>query len=202
MKKIKLILINLIFMAILILSIILGDKESTNFSYILGILSGVWSVVIFYTIMQFRNKKQIEKIYDERQIINRGKCYETAFFALITLLILDGYVRIMFDINWSTYIIGVFTMIIISLTVFTTLAIKKDAYQAINMNTKSISILSLIVSIFNFLSFITGTIEKGFLVNNQVTNYFLNLITGLFTLVILIALVVKQHKEKDIYEES
>lgn len=202
MKKIKLILINLLIMAILVLSLLFGDKESSNFSYILGILSGVWSVVIFYTIMQFRNKKQIEKVYDERQMLNRGKCYEIAFFTLIALLILDGYVRIMFDLNWSTYIIGVFTMIIISLTVFTTLAIKKDAYQAINMNTKSISILSLIVSIFNLLSFITGTIEKGFLVNNQVTNYFLNLVTGLFTLVILIALLVKQRKEKDNYEES
>lgn len=203
MKKIKLILINLFFLTLIILSIIFGDKEADYYSYAIGLLSGIWAVLIVTTINSFSKKKKMKQVFDERQLLNRGKCYEIAFQTLAFLLILDGFIRIMFNFNWSTYLVGTISMLLTSSTVFAIKAIQMDAYHSINSNKKQIIITSIGFGLFNLVFGVIKIIDGTIIENNMVSNYFLNLIAGLMPLMIAGVLLVKKDQESiDSYEES
>lgn len=62
-----------------------------SISYIVGMLSGIAAVFLFVLVIRLlcRRHQSISKIlspeitYDERQILSRGKAYQTAFIVLV-----------------------------------------------------------------------------------------------------------------------
>ncbi|VEU82217.1 hypothetical protein [Acholeplasma hippikon] len=202
MKIFKIILINLLVSTFVILSLLFGNTDNEYFSYALGVIFGIWAVVIYKTFIIIKNPNQAKKVYDERQLLSRGKCYEISFFTLGGTLLLDGFIRMMFNFHWSNYIVGVISAIFISVSVFSALAIKKDAYEGINSNRSQLIIVLLVMGLFNLVIAVMSIINGEFIEGNMVTSYFLSLLAGVMSLVIAGFTMYKKFKEGQEHEES
>lgn len=201
-KYFTLILTDIILMlgviALIILNIIFGDLY-----YPLGFMCGVTSVAIVFTIIKIKSKDEVKPEYDERQLKARGECFQVTFFALIFMLLFDGFLRESLDYNWSSYLIGVSIFMICSITLFCVMAIMKDAYIAIGKNLSRFGILMLLIGIANIALGIINSLKEGLVANGLVTEYILNLTVGGMCLFIGGASLLKNYlnKKEEMIEE-
>lgn len=202
MKKIK---GMLIFDGILVLSIIVLIILNTiykNLDYILGFMCGFTLVAFIVTIIKYKHRDENYE-YDERQLKARGECYKIAFFALIVMLLLDGFIRISLGYEWSSYIVGVLIMILISVAIFCSLAIMKDAYIASFQNYFRFGMLISFLGILNIILGVINGIESGFVLDGMVTECVLSLACGLILLFVGIISIIKNYldNKEELIEE-
>ncbi|MDE7264635.1 MAG: hypothetical protein K2N64_08260, partial [Anaeroplasmataceae bacterium] len=152
----------------------------------------------------FMKKKQRGVQFDERQLKNRGDCFCISFFVLIGCLFLDGMIRTIIEYDWSTYMNGIFTCVIISIAVFVILAIWKDAYTTTDDSKVRLIIISFLLSIINFVMSIIQIVQYGFLENGKIGLSFLNILTGGLLMIVCVNLFVKYRidKRKDFEDEE
>ncbi|MBQ9124227.1 MAG: hypothetical protein IJY14_00915 [Acholeplasmatales bacterium] len=203
MKKYLGLIITDVFLVLGVIAFIILNAIFGDLYYPLGFMCGITTVAIVITIIKIKAKDEPKPEYDERQLKARGECFQISFFALIVMLILDGFIRQSLEYDWSSYLLGVSITMIASVTIFCVLAIIKDAYIGIGKNMLKFGILMLVIGIVNVVLGILSGFEEGFLVNGMVNEYSLNLAVGGMCLVIGITSIIKNalNKKEELIEK-
>lgn len=147
--------------------------------YVFGITLGVLCCVLFLLVYgkmfykkQYKDKPGIfqeKKVYDERQLMARGRAYKGGFFSLmisVTLLLLVNEVTP--DVNIMNYS-GVICCIIASVAIFAIICIIKDAYMSLYESTKNVAILFVLIGLFNVVIGFSELFSEGIIVKDEAT---------------------------------
>lgn len=186
-------LVSLFPLAILIGWIII---RSDGLLYTLGVSVGIWISVLLFTIIVIKLKMNHMPVYDERQLKSRGECFSVSFFVLMGCLFLDGLIRMSFNYDWSSYIVGVTCCAFVSVGTFAIMAIVKDAYTSVGENKLKFGLLLGIIGVIDVIVGIVKIVQDGLLEDGQVGLHFMNLFGGCILIVITIVSVIKYFIEK------
>ncbi len=122
-----------------------------SFTFLAYAVFAVFVVVFIIAAAKFRKSEQSSE-YDERQILARGKAYQSAFVTMAIFNIL-GYMLIMIDetelSNAPIFLIGSFFLATAEFAVST---IWNDAFKSIENNKKQYLILTLVVIVVNLFA--------------------------------------------------
>lgn len=203
MKKYLGLIITDVFLVLGVIAFIILNAIFGDLYYPLGFMCGITTVAIVITIIKIKAKDEPKPEYDERQLKARGECFQIAFFALIIMLLLDGFIREALDYNWSSYLMGVGITGIVTITLFCVMSIMKDAYIAIGKNLFKFGIIMFVVGGLNILLGIINGIEEGFLSAGMVTEYCINLTVGGMCFAIGLASLIKNalNKKEELIEK-
>lgn len=199
MKKKMVRIIAILIVLLCCIGIAFNHSESKSISYLLGMICGVATATVFLVVATWLIRKvggkidwncNGEKSYDERQLLARGVAYKYAFFTLMFgvgfACLLDEIAGISLFMSFA----GIWLMICLSLAVFATICIVKDAYMSLYENVKGGIMMFSIVAILNLgvgiMNIVNGTrcITDGVL-----TIGCTNMIVGVLFLYILLVFV-------------
>lgn len=172
-----------------------------NLAYSLGVIAGLLVVALICAVVARiakRRGKCAKAQFDERQVVARGKAYRYAFFTVLFYLLAWGLFELATDIRlWDTYT-GCFLGVFLSVTVFAVIAIRNDAYFALNERAATylgisvlVTILNLGVGVWNLLDGDTPVIENGVLTYHSV-----NLLVGGMFLILTIVIAAHAWRGK------
>lgn len=167
-----------------------------SFAYVLGVICGILAVAIFCLIMRKIATKKVNKSapkeYDERQIIARGKSYKTGMLTFVIVTLICTLLETL-DVHFAQYPLLLLLILLIGAFAFVVDAIFRDAYFRVGDSTKMWWLI--LIGIANiFLSFINckdGFIKDGLLVVDS-----LNLIVGIWIIVIFVIICIKKYIDK------
>ena len=152
-----------------------------------GLAAGIVAGLIFVAFL-FK-KKVLDCHFDERQELARGKAFQYGFF---TLLISD-YVYALSDMilgRWCDVLTGITICLAVSLCVFATTCILKDAYLSLREKPRVVMTMFALLTLIN-LGFGGAHAVSGDLIEDGVLTFWaVNPIIGVATLVILIVYIV------------
>lgn len=174
---------------------------SDSFYYVLGFIAGLLLVFVVRLIVSKKRKTKCE--YDERQLLARNSAYKTSFFTLVVYSIFCALMDIM-EIKWAQLNVQMFIGVFISIGVFFTICIFKDAYFGYSTkNMRSFIILSIAVIAVNLFAFIMNVLtdEASIFTDGLLNQNFTNiLVAGVFA-IFLIVLIIKKVINKRTVEE-
>ena len=174
-----------------------------NEFYVAGFCVGLFVVLFVYLYINVfkKNKKQNE--YDERQILARNSAYKTSFFTLIGYMALIALLD-SFDLKWAEVDIQIFLGILLSVGVFVTICIFKDAYFSYNEKSmKSYFLLCIAIMVLNLVAFIMNTVLDGEsiltdgLLNYNATNLFVSILFAIFLIMVIIKGMISKRTVED-----
>lgn len=169
-------------------------------AYIMGMICGVVMVALAaYAASKLmkRSRKKGPKEYDERQIQNRGKACQAAYYTLLIYLAAYGFFDAFTGIVWCDRFTGVFLGIVLSVAVYAIICIFKDAYFRAIDSSRAYIILFTVVGLcnaaFGVVKMVEGTfLEEGILTMGGSANF----IVGVMLLVVLAVLLVKMAHDR------
>ena len=180
--------------------------------YALGLVCGVAVGLVFVALLVWLTRKMGGKVdleckkgaYDERQLLARGVAYKYAFYTLllgvVSIAILDTM-----GIKIFMSLAGIMLIIFVSLAVFATICIMKDAYMSLYENVKGVVIMFSAVALINLVTAISNIVAGTSLIENgELSVCCVNLIVGLLFLYILpvfIGRVIYNNKQLEEDEE-
>lgn len=174
-------------------------KESMNGKvYVLGFICGLILVaVITIAIRLFARKKSCSD-YDERQEAIRGRGFKYAYFSAGITLVLGGVIELFTDVRWC----GLFTFAIltlwISICVFTTFCVIKDAFFTLRSHRRVLIAIFLIAGGFNlFIGLHRELISNGMLTLNAS-----NLFSGVGCLYLVLMMLGRSIYERRLENEE
>lgn len=154
-----------------------------------GILVGVIVAVILLLVMH--SDKKVKCRFDERQEIQRGKAYKVGFYTMLIYFAIYGCVLKSSDLFLPVEdAVGAFIGIILGVSVFAIRCILSGAYFALNEKPGNFMLLFGICGGLNL--FIAMTNDDPLIRDGKLAAYpGINLLCGIFMLVLLAVLVVK-----------
>ncbi len=189
------------------------EAGAMNIYYLLGVICGVAVGLAFVALLVYLTRKMGGKIdfeckkgaYDERQLLARGVAYKYAFFTLMIGMVIIALMEEIAGIRLFMSMTGVWIMVCISLAVFATICIMKDAYMSLYENVKGVVIMFSAVGILNIAIGIGNIVDGTSLIENGVLSVrCTNLIVGLLFIYILpvfIGRVIYNNKQLEEDEE-
>ena len=130
------------------------DKIYMSLGTLVGVLLGFAIAILILTITKKDHK--LRSKYDERQILNRGKCFK----ALCIILAVEFGVNMYIDIVEILLPVPLFILYAVELCcaamVFITLAIHYEAYWALNEDRPKVMIYFVVIAIANLALFVFG----------------------------------------------
>lgn len=163
-----------------------------SFSYIAGIIVGIVIVVsVFIITKSFLKKKGLIKkeVYDERQMIEKGKGYQLGFFVgLIYFIILMIVQLAEIEIDNAFW---TFVGVCLSVGVFAIYCIIKNAYFGYNQPPKGINILLFVLMLVNLIPCIIAVFENKVLKTTGI-----NLVCSFLLLSVIVASLIKNYINK------
>ena len=168
-------------------------------AYYFGIAAGVLAAAIVVIILRTILKKKTDVFsneYDERQKAIQGTGYKLAYFTMMILVALGGLISVVmekFPLSITQFAI---VCIVVSVCVFVTYCIVKDAYLSFRTKRKNILCIWLAVGAVNLaMAFIPG-------LTGEITEVsFVNLLVGIALLYLSIVMLVKTLIERKGGEE-
>ncbi len=167
-----------------------------SISYIVGMFCGIAAVFLVILIVRIlcRRHQSISKIlnaevtYDERQILARGKAYQTAFIVLVGYVLGASCLDEFFGCPQLMSFGGLWLGVCLSILVFVCICILKDAYLSLQENAKEFNIMGIVISALNLIpGFLSLSRKQPFLVNGSISYRYINLMVGgLFLLITLL----------------
>ena len=158
-----------------------------NDFYVAGFCVGLFLVLFVFLIIRVLNQNKTKTEYDERQILARNSAYKTSFFTLIGYMALIALLD-SFDLKWAELDIQIFLGIFISVGVFVTICIFKDAYFSYNEKSmKSFLSVCLVLGLMNILAFVINVVfgDEVLFENGLLTHYSTNLFVGILFTILL-----------------
>lgn len=217
MKKIVIRILSVIIVILALVGISFmssGDAPGEgNISYLLGVICGVAVGLVFVALMVWITRKLGGKIdldykkdaYDERQLLARGVAYKYAFFTMMIGMVIIALLEEIAGVGIFMSMAGVWLIVCISLAVFATICIMKDAYMSLYENVKGVVIMFLAVAILNIAIGIGNIVDGVPLLENGVLSVrWTNLIVGalfLYILPVFIGRVIYNNKQLEEDEE-
>lgn len=189
------------------------EEGAMSIYYLLGVICGValglvLVAVLVWLIRKLGGKIDLERkkdAYDERQMLARGVAYKYAFFTLMIGMMNISLLGEVAGIKLFMSMAGVWLMVCISLAVFATICIVKDAYMSLYENVKGVVIMFSAVAILNLVIGIGNLIYGMPILENGVLSvHYMNLIVGLlfvYILPVFIGRVIYNNKQLEEDEE-
>lgn len=150
-------------------------------AYALGVIVGL-AVGLGIVVLLFR-KKVMDKTFDERQALARGKAYCYGFFTLMGCVVAYGLSEELLG-AWCDTLTGCVLCIGISLTVFAVVCIRNDAYLSLKEEPRKVMTAFAVIAVLN-LGMGIASLANGRAAGEPISGA-VNLITGTATLVIMI----------------
>lgn len=169
-------------------------------AYQSGILVGIFAGLFFIALHRFiKYKKKKTCLYDERQILTRGKGFQYGFFTLMfyDLIFNATYIN---GTKWCDNLTGNMIGIMLSLCVFAIYCIWNDAYLSLNEKPKLIYFTLGILTLSNLLIGIFALISGRLIQSGRVNLPIINLMLAIETLFLLITFFLKNrlnHKQSE-----
>lgn len=176
------------------------QEEGTRSIYytlglVFGVICGLLFVALFTWIIRkcggkFGNEgklgwKNLDKNYDERQLLARGEGYRAGFLTLIIYLCVVSVLSEAFGIHLFMSFAGLWIGVCLSIFTFAVICIMKDAYMSLVENAKGVIMMFSAIAILNLVIGLTADMSQ-FVVNGVIATNCINLIVG----VLLLAIVV------------
>lgn len=171
-----------------------------SISYIVGMLSGSAAVFLVILVVRIlcRKHRRVPKMlnpeitYDERQILARGKAYQTAFIVLVGYVLAASCLDEFFYCPQLMSFGGLWLGVCLSILVFVCICIRRDAYLSLQENAKEFNIMGIVISILNLApGFLSLYKKQPFLVNNSISYHYINLMAGILFLLITLLFDLK-----------
>lgn len=179
---------------------------SENLFWVIGFITGIFVVIVISIIFALiakkknNNKKPVE--YDERQVLARGSAYSTAFFTSLVYMIACAMLNIL-EIKWAEFSVQMFLGLFLSVTVFASVCILKDAYFTVNSKKLPMIIMFLGVIVLNLSVWIISIIDgESMLTNGILNSNTLNAGAAVMFIIILIVTIIKSIMDKKAVEEE
>lgn len=168
-----------------------------SLEYISGFVIGVVIAVVIALLIRLLVKKKLGQNayeYDERQKAIQGTGYKFAYFTLLICVVLGGIVETALGIGW----IGLFPFSIlcmwISISVFVTYCVIKDAYFTLQTKRTALMIAFLLIGLINIACVIFD--GDPVFADGKFGTIFANLCTGVCTLYLTGVMLVKALAER------
>ncbi|MBP3410413.1 MAG: hypothetical protein J6J78_09815 [Clostridia bacterium] len=163
-------------------------------AYILGFLCGLAVVVIAGLVLRYIFKKKCligSGEYDERQKAIQGTGYKYAYFTALAVILVGGIVESMLNLQWCSLMMLALLGLWISICVFITYCVIRDAYFSLRSRRKHIMIILLIASLVNLGIGLRNTLAYGIIENGQLGLNATNLLTGLCCIYLAAMMLVR-----------
>ena len=189
------------------------EAGAKNIYYLLGVICGVAMGLALVALLVWITRKMGGKVdleckkgaYDERQLLARGVAYKYAFFTLMIGMVVIALMEEIAGIRLFMSMAGVWVLICISIAVFATICILKDAYMSLYENVKGVVIMFSAIGILNIAIGIGNIVDGVPLIENGVlSTRCANLIVGLlfvYILPVFIGRVIYNNKQLEEDEE-
>lgn len=162
--------------------------------YIMGFWCGILLVAVCITLLRvLMNRKHGKKAaeYDERQAAIRGKGFQIAYFTALAVLVFGGTAELSFGVSWCSLFTFAMIALWLSICVFATYCMVKDAYFTTRGQRRALIIIMLSAGVINLCS-VASHIRNGrlFTPEGMLDTGFVNLITGASCLYLAIMTLV------------
>lgn len=144
------------------------------------------------------------KQFDEKQLYDRGKCFQASFFIALACTIISYIVTDLLEIKVSGYLPFIFC-IWIPISVCTILLIVKNAYDGVNSDFgKIVSIILFICGIMIIISrVIIIIIDNGnFIDVEEVESFIASMIQAVCMVTIAVVYFIKKYRNKKSFDEE
>ncbi len=175
-----------------------------NEFYVAGFCVGLFLVLFVFLIVRILNNNKTKTEYDERQILARNAAYKTSFFSLMGYMALIALLD-SFDFKWAELSVQMILGIFISVGVFVTICIFKDAYFSYNEKSmKSFLSICIVLGLMNILAFVMNVVfgDKLLFENGLLTYHSINLFVGILFTILLIMSIIKNMISKRTVEDE
>ena len=137
---------------------------------------------------KYKKDKKIELQYDERQMVERGIAFKLGFFTqLIYMCFMCLCYAVGIQLPVATEVI-LFFGVLLSLGVYVIYCIWKEAYIALNETVQKVNIAFVIIGIINVFIGVMHCIHGNMIENGILTFRCINLVCGIFLLVLAIVI--------------
>ena len=164
-------------------------------SYILGFLCGLVLVVLVALLLRYVFKKKNGVLcgeYDERQKAVQGCGYKYAYFTLLISVVAGALFDVWTGVKWIELFPFAVLCLWISLCVFVTYCISKDAYVALQAKRKVLILIFAISALVNLgIALMEILCGDGIITDGCLNLTSANLFTGAASLQIAIALCIR-----------
>ena len=159
---------------------------------ILVLATAIAALLIVILLAMTQKGEGLKQNYDERQEVLRGRGTKYAFYTMIV----QNFVIFMLE-AMDVYLpmsvgYALFLSTLTGIVVYAVYCIWKDAYFALNQKASTLTVLFLVMGIFNLFMGINAFLEGTAVLNNQLTIRSMNLFCGIMILVICGALILKK----------
>lgn len=169
-------------------------------AYIMGFLCGLLCVAVVGIIIRKVFKKKLGvngNEYDERQKAIQGTGYKLAYMTMLGVTIIGGIVENMLGITWCSLFTFALIGMWLSICVFITYCVIRDAYFSLRSRRKPLMIVMLAVGAVNLLIGLRNCIfEGGLFPNGRLELNFSNLLTGACCIYLGVMMLVRTIYER------
>lgn len=151
-----------------------------NKYYALGFLCGLAIVLICGLALRhiFKKKCLMTGEYDERQKAIQGTGYKYAYLTAIFSILAGGIIEMLLGHSWCSLLMLALIGLWLSICVFITYCVIRDAYFALRSKRKPIMIALLAAGSINLAIGLRNTLAGGLLEGGQLNLNATNLLTG------------------------
>ena len=175
-----------------------------NEFYVAGFCVGLFLVLSVFLIVRILNNNKTKTEYDERQILARNSAYKTSFFTLMSYMALIALLD-SFDFKWAEFDLQMLLGIFISVGVFCSICIFKDAYFSYNEKSmKSFLSVCIVLVAMNISAFVMNVVfgDEALFENGLLTHYSANLFVAILFTILLIMSIIKNMISKRTVEDE
>ncbi|MBP3506213.1 MAG: hypothetical protein J6K43_07415 [Lachnospiraceae bacterium] len=173
--------------------------DGMNIWLCLGVLAGIviGAILIIVVLILTKTDGNIEPKYDERQLLERGKGFKLAFFVemIYTAFLILMYIMEI-KVPVATEVL-LFFGIVLSVFVYAVYCIRKEAYISLNESVKKLNVAFLLIGIANLLIGVSHCFSGGMIQDGVLTFRSLNLICGIFMMIMSIVIGTSQIESKE-----
>ncbi len=146
-------------------------------AYTFGFVFGLIVVVIACIIMRIVKQEKSGE-YDERQEAIRGRGFKLAYFTAIIALVLGGCVEQLLEAAWCGLFSFAMLALWLSVCVFTTYCVVKDAYFTLRSRRKALIFIFFVAGAINLVFGVRSIVVGELLEGGVLSLYSVNLLCG------------------------
>ena len=177
-----------------------------SISYILGFLCGLVLVVLVALLLRYVFKKKNGVLcgeYDERQKAIQGRGYKYAYFSMLISVVAGALFDVWTGVKWIELFPFAVLCLWLSLCVFVTYCIAKDAYVSFQAKRKVLILIFALSALVNLgIALMEIICGNGIITDGCLNLTNANLFTGAASLQIALALCIRAIYERVRGEEE
>ena len=170
-----------------------------NLVYGLGFVLGiviVSAIILIPMLIALTKDGRIKRKYDERQEAIRGRGFKLAFYTMIIMNMLYGFFQVACKELPIEPGAMVFIIIFMGVGVYAWYTILNDGYFALNERIPQTIVTFTIIGLANLLIGLNQIMNGDIIVDGVITYNCVNLVCGIFMLITVLVILIKQHKDK------